>query len=77
MKDKLMAAISDILSVSLEELRENQSNYKILNPVSWDSLAHLAIMSEVEEILGREIPIDEMEELDTLEKILYLIGGDT
>jgi acyl carrier protein len=76
MKEKLIAAISDILSVSVEEIRENQGDYKILNPVSWDSLAHLAIMSEVEEILGRELSIDEMEELDTLPKILELIGDE-
>lgn len=76
MKEKLIAAISDILSVSMEEIRENQGDYKILNPVSWDSLAHLAIMSEVEEILGRELSIDEMQELDTLQKILELIGDE-
>ena len=70
MKDKLIMAISDILSVPVADLKADPSAYSLSNPASWDSLAHLAIMTELEELLDRELSIDEMEEMDTLEKIL-------
>ena len=76
MKEKLIAAVSNILSTSVDDLQADPSAYKLSNPVSWDSLAHLAIMTELEELLGRELSIDEMEEMDTLEKILNILSED-
>jgi len=75
MKDKLIMALSDILSVPVADLEADPSAYSLSNPVSWDSIAHLAIMTELEELLGRELSMDEMEEMDTLEKILNLLSA--
>lgn len=74
MKEQLIAAVSDILSVSATDLQADPGAYRLSNPVSWDSLAHLAIMTELEELLGRELSMDEMEEMDTLEKILNVLS---
>jgi len=75
-KEKLITVVSDILSVSSADLLADPSAYKLSNPVAWDSLAHLAIMTELEELLDRELSIDEMEQMDTLEKILNVLSED-
>ena len=76
MKEKIIEAVSNILSISAADLQADPGAYRLSNPVSWDSLAHLSIMSELEELLDKELSIAEMEELDTLEKILNEIGDD-
>jgi len=74
MKEKLFASVSNILSISVVDLKADPGAYKLSSPVSWDSLAHLAIMTELEELLDRELSMEEMEEMDTLEKILDFLS---
>ena len=76
MKERLIAAVSNILSIREADLQANPGAYRLSNPVSWDSLAHLAIMTELEELLDRELSVHEMEEMDTLEKILDVLSDD-
>lgn len=70
MEERFIEAVSNILSIAIHDLSVDPASYGIAKTAAWDSLAHLAIMTELEELIGQEISIDEMEELDTLEKIL-------
>lgn len=73
MKEKLIAAISNIISVKEDQLKANPENYYIGNPVAWDSLSHLSIMFELENISGKEISVEDMENLDTLSKVIEFL----
>jgi acyl carrier protein len=73
MKEKVYEFVSGILSISIEELRQSPNDFRLSSPNSWDSLAHLAIMTELEELLDKELSIDEMEELDSLQKIINFV----
>lgn len=74
MKEKLIHFVSEYLSIPYESLVQSPHEFGITKPSLWDSLAHLAIMTELEEILDRELSIEEMEELSTLDKILQKIN---
>ena len=70
MKEQIIGFVSDAISVPADDIRKNPSSYGLGATVSWDSLVHLAIMTELEEILGEEISIEEMEELKDMQTIL-------
>lgn len=73
MKDKLIAAVSDIINVPASALISAPENYRLGDPPAWDSLTHLAIMTELENLSGREVSMDDMERLDTLVKIIEFL----
>lgn len=73
MKDKLIAAIADIISVPESLLASTPEKYGLGNPNAWDSLTHLAVMTELENISGREVSMDDMENLDNLVKIIEFL----
>ena len=75
MKSELYEIIGDILTMDPSEVEAQTDTLKLGNPVSWDSLSHLAIMTELEDILDRELTIEEMEELDSLQKIIEILGS--
>ena len=70
MKDKMLAAVSEIINVPVSALSSAPENYRLSDPTAWDSLTHLAIMTELEALSGREVSMDDMERLDTLVKII-------
>lgn len=70
MKAKLINTVSDIISVSADEIQNNPSSFGIGKPEAWDSLAHLAIMTEIEDLLNEELSIAEMESMNNMQKIL-------
>ena len=73
MKEELITAISNIISVPEDELKATPENFYIGNPIAWDSLTHLAIMFELENISGKEISVEDMENLDTLLKVIEFV----
>ncbi|MDB4822099.1 acyl carrier protein [Candidatus Pseudothioglobus singularis] len=70
MKNKIIQIVSDIISINVDDLLNEPSNFKMGSPVSWDSLAHLAIMSELEDYSGKEISVQDMERMNSLDEII-------
>lgn len=70
MKEQIVKSISGIISISANDIQSDPSAYGLGSPDTWDSLAHLAIMSEMEDALGVEISIEKMEEMNDAQKIL-------
>ena len=73
--NRFLKAASELLMTPEKELVETPSNFGIKIHSNWDSLAHLALMSELEEITGRELSIEDMGKMDTLPKILEYINN--
>jgi acyl carrier protein len=73
MEDKIVEIISNILRVDKKAVLENMDDYALGKVSSWDSLSHLAIMSEIEQYLENELSIDEMEELNSANKIIKYV----
>jgi len=74
MKIKLFDIVGDILSMNPSEVEENASELRLGSPEAWDSLSHLAIMTELEDALNRELTIEEMEDLNSLDKIMVFLN---
>lgn len=75
MKEQLIKFVADIVSVSPEDIQADPSSFGINAPGTWDSLAHLAIMTELEDMLGVELSISEIEEMDNMQKIIERAEG--
>lgn len=67
MKEKVIALIEEILNVPSGTITEDTRSEEI---EEWDSLAHVAIMGELEERLGISIPLDEAVEISSVREIL-------
>jgi len=72
-REKLAEIASNILNIKKEEIVFRAKKESI---ESWDSFAHLALLSTVEEELGVVIPFEEIEEIDSLEMLLEKIKGE-
>lgn len=73
MKEQLIKFVADIISVNPEDIQADLSAFGINSPGAWDSLAHLAIMTEIEDTLGVELSITEIEEMNNMQKIIERI----
>lgn len=67
MKEKVIALIEEILNVPAGTVTEDTRSEDV---EEWDSLAHVAIIGELEERLGISIPLDEAIELTSVRQIL-------
>ena len=69
-REKLAEIASDVLNMKKEQVDFNALKEDI---ESWDSFAHLALLSTVEEEMGVSIPFEEVSEINTLEDLLKRI----
>ena len=76
MEDKLIKIIADIIKVEVSVNDQNIDNYALGKVSGWDSLAHLAIMAEIESMLEVELSIEEMEDLDSIKKIIEYVKNN-
>ena len=71
MKEKVIALLEEILNVPAGTITEDTRSEEI---EEWDSLAHVAIIGELEEQLGVSIPLDEAIEISSVKEILEKCG---
>jgi len=72
--EKFIGFIAEILDVDPHELN-SESGYGSIS--EWDSLMHLRIIAEVEQKFGVNIPIDEVFNVNTIEKLYINILKDS
>lgn len=70
-REKLIEIASSVLNIEKDEIDLKESKKSI---ESWDSFAHLALLSTVEEEMGLSIPFEEVADIDTLEDLLKRIS---
>lgn len=73
MNHKIIQTIANIIKVTPDEIRADIEDFSLGKVSGWDSLAHLSIMSEIEDEFDLDLSIDEMEHLDSVTKILSFI----
>lgn len=71
MKEKVIALIEEILNVPAGTITEDTRSEEL---EEWDSLAHVAIIGELESRLGISIPVDEAIEICSVREILDRCG---
>ncbi len=67
MTEKIIALIEDVLNVPKGTITEET---KVEDVEEWDSLAHVAIIGELEEKLGIAIPLEESLEISSVKELL-------
>jgi len=72
-KNKIAEIASDILNLKKEEIDFNKNKEHI---DSWDSFAHLALISSLEEEISITIPFEKIEEINKLQDILEIIESE-
>jgi len=73
MNQTVIQVIANIIKVTPDEINANVEEFSLGKVSGWDSLAHLAIMTEIEDEYDLDLSIDEMEELDSVVKILNFL----
>lgn len=63
MEDKFLEIVAGVLRVNKEDLNMGLKKEDL---PSWDSLAHIALVAELEEELDLEIPIEEVPDIKGL-----------
>jgi len=69
MAEKIIALIEDVLKVPGGAITEDT---QIADVEEWDSLAHVAIIGELEEKLGIAVPLEEALEITSVRELLEL-----
>lgn len=67
MAEQIIKIVAEILEMDETELSLESKQEDI---EEWDSLAHIRIIAEVEEQLGKSIPIDQVVEITTIEELV-------
>ena len=70
MKNRILEIITDNLNLDPKVIEENDDVLSFNKTKGWDSLAHLSIMTDLEDEFNIEIDIDDMEKLVSLSDIL-------
>ncbi|RDU22111.1 acyl carrier protein [Anaerosacchariphilus polymeriproducens] len=73
MEERLIEIVADILQmdkkdVSMELVRENEEK--------WDSLAHVQLVTEIENEFNCEIGFDEVDDIKSVKDFLKYINGE-
>lgn len=71
MKEKIIELMETILNVPKGTITEST---KMKDVEQWDSLAHVMLIGELENQLGIVIPMDEIIEIDSVEKLMEKAG---
>ena len=75
MENKIILIISQILNMEVSLVIEKKNKLAFNETPEWDSLAHLSIMTELEDQFDLDLEIDDMEKLTTIPKILASLPG--
>lgn len=67
MEDKIIKIVAEILEVEESKLSLETRQEEI---EEWDSLAHIRIISEIEEQLGKVIEIDKVVEIESIKELV-------
>ena len=70
MKNRILEIITDNLNLDPKVIEENDDVLSFNKTKGWDSLAHLSIMTDLEDEFNIEIDIDDMEKLVSISDIL-------
>ena len=70
MQNKIISIIANIIKINPDEISSNIDDYYLGSTAGWYSLAHLSIMTELEDEYDLDLSIDEMENLDSVKKII-------
>ncbi len=71
MEDKLIQIATNVLGIKKENISLNSSREDI---DEWDSLAHLNLISEIEEQFGMKIPFEEIHKIRKLSDFLKYVN---
>ena len=70
MRDKIIEIISDVIKMEVDKIEADPMGIGLKLTPGWDSLAQLSIMTAIEDDFDIEMSIEEMEELDTAQKLI-------
>ena len=74
MKKRVIEIVANNLNLDALEIENNSIRVAFNETEGWDSLAHLSIMTDLEDEFDLEIEIDEMEELIDIDKIVQYLS---
>ena len=69
MEEKIIEIVSKILNIEAALVLERKNELAFNETAEWDSLAHLSIMTELEDQFDLDLNIDDMENLTSISKI--------
>lgn len=70
MAEQIIKIVADILEMEETELSLDSKQEDI---EEWDSLAHIRIIAEIEERLGKSIPIDQVVEIASIAELVQAV----
>jgi acyl carrier protein len=73
MKENVIQMIANIIKVTPNQIIADEDNHAMGKVSGWDSLAQLSIMTEIEDEYELDLSIDEMENMDSVKKILIFL----
>ena len=71
---ELRSIISDVLNVPEEDIDEN---FSIESCENWDSLAHMGLVTAIEEKFALELTMDDIVEMTSIEAMLNRLSGES
>lgn len=75
MEKQIIAILAKNLNLDAALIEEGKLQVEFNETPEWDSLAHLSIMTDIEDEFDLEIDIDEMENLTTISKIKAFLNA--
>ena len=73
MKEDVIQMIANIIKVTPDQIIADIDNYAMDKASGGDSLSQLSIMTEIEDEYDLDLSIDEMENMDSVNKILSFL----
>lgn len=77
MKENVIQMIANIIKVNPDDIHADTENFALGKISGWDSLAQLSIMTELEDEYDLDLSIDEMENMDSVIKILSFLDKNS
>lgn len=75
MEKKIIQIVAKNLNIDIAMIEDGKLQVEFNVTPEWDSLAHLSIMTDIEDEFDLEIDIDEMEKLTTISKIKAFLNA--
>lgn len=70
MEERIIKIVAEILEMEPEKIDINMQQEDV---EEWDSLAHIRIIAEIEEQLGKNIDIDKVVEIHSIKDLITLV----
>lgn len=75
MEKQIIEIVAKNLNIDTAMIEDGKLHVEFNVTPEWDSLAHLSIMTDIEDEFDLEIDIDEMENLTTISKIKAFLAA--